>query len=78
MKLISTTKYPWGINHFGSQVESVKGIEEAAQTLAEANTSGAVAESWIHDQGSMCPSMGGRSEPRSRERLAGDKALFCR
>jgi hypothetical protein len=49
MKLISTTKYPWGINHFGSQVESVKGIEEAAQTLAEANTSGAVPESWIHD-----------------------------
>ena len=49
MKLTSTTKYPWGINHFGPQVESVKGIEEAAQTLAEANTSGAVAESWIHD-----------------------------
>ena len=47
--LISTTKYPWGINHFGFQVASVKGIEEAAQTKAEENTFGAVAESWIKD-----------------------------
>ncbi len=47
--LISTTKYPWGINHFGFKVESVKGIEEAAHTTAEANTFGAVAESWIKD-----------------------------
>ena len=47
--LISTTKYPWGINHFGFQVESVKGIEESAQTTAIANTYGAIAESWIKD-----------------------------
>jgi catechol 2,3-dioxygenase-like lactoylglutathione lyase family enzyme len=47
--LISTDKYPWGISHFGFQVDSVKGIEEAAKTTAEANTFGAVAESWIRD-----------------------------
>ncbi len=47
--LISTTKYPWGIHHFGFQVESVKGIEESAQTTAIANTRGAIAESWIQD-----------------------------
>ena len=47
--LISTTKYQWGINHFGFQVESVRAIEETAQTTAEANTIGAVAESWIRD-----------------------------
>ena len=47
--LISTTKYPWGINHFGFHVQSVKGIEETAQTKAEENTFGAVAESWIRD-----------------------------
>ena len=47
--LISTTKYPWGINHFGFKVDSVKGIEETANTKAEDNTFGAVAESWIRD-----------------------------
>jgi catechol 2,3-dioxygenase-like lactoylglutathione lyase family enzyme len=47
--LISTNKYPWGIHHFGFQVASVKGIEEVAQTKAEENTFGAVAESWIKD-----------------------------
>ena len=47
--LISTAKYPWGINHFGFQVGSVKAIEECAQTTSEANTFGAVAESWIRD-----------------------------
>ena len=47
--LISTDKYPWGINHFGFQVESVKAIEEAAKTTAEANTFGADAVSWIRD-----------------------------
>ncbi len=47
--LISTDKYPWGINHFGFKVDSVKGIEETAQTTAQANTFGAVAESWIRD-----------------------------
>ena len=47
--LISTTKYPWGINHFGFKVESVKAVEEIAKTVAEDNTFGAVAESWIRD-----------------------------
>ena len=49
LALISTDKYPRGINHFGFQVDSVKGIEEVAQTKAEENTFGAVAESWIKD-----------------------------
>jgi catechol-2,3-dioxygenase len=47
--LISTTRYPWGIHHFGFQVQSVKAIEESAQTSAVENTVGAVAESWIQD-----------------------------
>ena len=47
--LISTTKYPWGINHFGFKVDSVKDVEKTAQTTAEANTFGAIAESWIKD-----------------------------
>ncbi len=47
--LFSSTKYPWGINHFGFQVESVKAVEQTAQTTANANTIGAVAESWIQD-----------------------------
>jgi hypothetical protein len=47
--LISTNKYPWGINHFGFKVDSVKEIEKIADTTAEANTFGAVAESWIKD-----------------------------
>ncbi len=47
--LISTPRLPWGINHFGFQVKSVKTIEEMAQTKANENTFGAVAESWIQD-----------------------------
>ena len=47
--LISNPDMPWGINHFGFQVESVKAIEESAETTANANTYGAVAESWIRD-----------------------------
>ena len=47
--LFNSTKYPRGINHFGFQVESVKAVEETAQTTANANTVGAVAESWIRD-----------------------------
>ena len=47
--LFHSTNYPWGINHFGFQVESVKGVEETAQTTANANTIGAIAESWIKD-----------------------------
>jgi len=47
--LISTPRHPWGINHFGFVVDSVKAVEETAQTTAEANTFGAIAESWIKD-----------------------------
>jgi catechol 2,3-dioxygenase-like lactoylglutathione lyase family enzyme len=47
--LISTPRHPWGINHFGFVVDSVKSVEETAQTTAEENTFGAIAESWIKD-----------------------------
>ncbi len=47
--LINSSRLPWGINHFGFQVESVKAIEESAQTTANANVPGAIAESWIKD-----------------------------
>jgi catechol 2,3-dioxygenase-like lactoylglutathione lyase family enzyme len=47
--LISSDKYPWGIHHFGFKVDSVGEIEKIADTKAEANTFGAVAESWIKD-----------------------------
>jgi catechol 2,3-dioxygenase-like lactoylglutathione lyase family enzyme len=49
LALISVTRFPWGIHHFGFQVESVKSIEEIAETTAVANSYGAVAESWITD-----------------------------
>lgn len=49
LALISRKDLPWGINHFGFQVEDVPAIEEATQTTAEKNTFGAVAESWIRD-----------------------------
>lgn len=49
LALINTEALPWGINHFGFQVQSVGTIEETAQTKAEANTYGAVAESWVRD-----------------------------
>ena len=48
--LISTTKQPWGINHFGFHVESVKAIEKTADTTATLNVPGAVgAEHYIRD-----------------------------
>ena len=47
--LISTPRLAWGINHFGFQVDSVRSIEEIAETTAEANVFGAIAESWIKD-----------------------------
>ena len=47
--LISRPDRPWGINHFGFVVDSVDGVLEQAQTTAESNTFGAVAESWIRD-----------------------------
>ncbi len=49
LALIKTATLPWGINHFGFKVDSVKHIEEIAGTTAEANVFGAVAESWIKD-----------------------------
>jgi catechol 2,3-dioxygenase-like lactoylglutathione lyase family enzyme len=47
--LISTPRHPWGINHFGFVVDSVKAVEKTAQTTSEANTFGAIAENWIKD-----------------------------
>ncbi len=47
--LINTTSLPWGIHHFGFQVDSVTAIEESAQTTANSNVPGAIAESWIKD-----------------------------
>ena len=47
--LISVPDLPWGINHFGFEVERVSAIEELAATTAVSNTPGAVAESWITD-----------------------------
>jgi len=47
--LISRTDQPWGINHFGFEVESAEAIADAAHATAESNTFGAVAESWIRD-----------------------------
>jgi catechol 2,3-dioxygenase-like lactoylglutathione lyase family enzyme len=47
--LISTPRHPWGINHFGFKVDSVKDVEKTADTTAESNTFGAIAESWIKD-----------------------------
>jgi catechol 2,3-dioxygenase-like lactoylglutathione lyase family enzyme len=49
LALIHTEKYPWGIHHFGFKVDSVKEIEKIAETKAEDNTYGAIAESWIKD-----------------------------
>ena len=49
LALIHNPALPWGINHFGFEVEDVKAIEEAVQTPAVTNTFGAVAESWVRD-----------------------------
>ncbi len=49
LALINSPRLSWGINHFGFQVESVKAIEESAQTTANSNVPGAIAESWIKD-----------------------------
>ncbi len=47
--LISRKDQPPGINHFGFVVDDVKAIEDATGSIAESNTFGAVAESWIRD-----------------------------
>ena len=49
LALISTESLEYGINHFGFVVDSVEAIEESADTKANPNTAGAVAESWITD-----------------------------
>ena len=47
--LISRSELPWGITHFGFQVESINEIEEKAETTAVANSAAAVGESMIYD-----------------------------
>jgi len=47
--LISRSEIPWGINHFGFQVDSINQIEETAETTAVANSVAAVGESMIYD-----------------------------
>ena len=47
--LISNSNMPWGINHFGFQVDSISAIEEVAETTAVANSVAAVGESMIQD-----------------------------
>ena len=47
--LISRSDMPWGINHFGFQVEDVGAIEEVAETKAVANSAAAAGESMIFD-----------------------------
>ena len=47
--LISNAEMPWGINHFGFQVDSIEEIEKVAKTKAVANTMAAVGESLIRD-----------------------------
>ena len=47
--LIHNPDMPWGINHFGFQVESINEIEEKAETTAVANSAAAVGESMIYD-----------------------------
>ncbi|MCH2509374.1 MAG: VOC family protein [Dehalococcoidia bacterium] len=47
--LISRSELPWGINHFGFQLESSNEIEENAETTAVANSAAAVGESMIYD-----------------------------
>ena len=49
LALISRPDMPWGINHFGFVADSVQAVVDAAGTTPEANTFGAVAESWIRD-----------------------------
>ena len=49
LALINAPTLPWGINHFGFKVESVTAIEESAQTTANSNVPGTIAESWIKD-----------------------------
>lgn len=47
--LICRPELPWGINHFGFQVESINEIEEKAETTAIGNSAAAVGESMIYD-----------------------------
>jgi catechol 2,3-dioxygenase-like lactoylglutathione lyase family enzyme len=47
--LIMSTRVPWGIHHFGFQVESIKAIEEIAQTVAKPSVAGVHAEYKVYD-----------------------------
>jgi catechol 2,3-dioxygenase-like lactoylglutathione lyase family enzyme len=51
MTVFSTTRYPYGINHFGFQVPSIETIEKLTEGIATANPPepGIVAECWIPD-----------------------------
>jgi hypothetical protein len=63
LALIHTEKYPWGIHHFGFKVDSVKEIEKIADTKAEDNTYGAIAEvgsKMLKATASTFPSTAGR------------------
>jgi hypothetical protein len=47
LALISNESLGYDIRHFGFVVDSVEAIESSADTKANANTPGAVAESWV-------------------------------
>ena len=47
--LISNENQPWGINHFGFQVEDVSEIEKLSGTKADSNSMAAVGESLMKD-----------------------------
>jgi catechol 2,3-dioxygenase-like lactoylglutathione lyase family enzyme len=47
--LISIDDRPYGINHFGFQVESIEEIEKGTGTATVANIPGAVGESFLAD-----------------------------
>ena len=48
--IINVPDKPWGVDHFGFQVDSVEAIEEIAEKTTVKNTPGAVGESWFLDQ----------------------------
>ncbi len=48
--IINAPDRPWGLNHFGFQVDSVEAIENIAEVTTVKNTPGAVGECWLRDQ----------------------------
>lgn len=51
LTVFSTPRFPWGMNHFGFQVASIKAIEEMIEGTATPNPPepGIVADCWIPD-----------------------------